>query len=660
MLTGKAARRALAEFNRQQQTQAEAAQEAARLANRERNKRLALAAAKTTRRLGWRYRRQLAPLVILAGLAFLGWAATFGTTFGVLLLGVLAAAVSLFRLRGKLPRRVEWQFALACHGAGVLWLTLCAAVGLERWVTVPAILAWTAASWMWWSHHRVRTEPPTGAHPGAGAWQATAGGTRPAGTAEVVVPEPEPVAPTEVEERWRHRIAAPGKRLAESSLERDPTPVDNGTAWTISLNPGAHDTLDAIAAAAKIASALELDATRVLVEPTADAVLSKARLVVLKRSRLRAAYTWPGPSLDPATGLAPCGPYADTGMAYHQFWEPRSGAVHALTSGGTGSGKSVFLGWSVLEAAYSGRVATLLGDCKGGQSMPELIGRVHRSETTLDGVLDMLRFAVAELEARAAYFAQLRWVDGQGRERVGKSWFDPTPEWPLIQVVIDEVQQLFRVYPEAVELCERIAQEGRAPGIRLHLATQLPSIDQLGGSQTLRAQLAQGTITTFRTRERVSRGMVLPDDFPVRPDLIPARTPGGEHTKGVGYTYGFSTRPVTFRGMYPADLWGAAEAAPIIPVRWLQQETPAGASSGRVAPVAGSAPEDTESRSCAEAIVALPWDRYGEMDKQQIIAELPSTLSVAAVTKALTGLVGAGRLERVGHGRYRLVGRAGS
>ncbi|WP_431676074.1 hypothetical protein [Kitasatospora sp. KL5] len=157
------------------------------------------------------------------------------------------------------------------------------------------------------------------------------------------------------------------------------------------------------------------------------------------------------------------------------------------------------------------------------------------------------------------------WHDEDGDVMYGDTYWSPTPEEPLISVTIDEWQDVWGNYAEALDYAVRIAILGRKVGIRLRLVTHLPTLDSLG-TPKLRQPLTAGNNVAFRTTER-SAGYVI--NLPADPNDIPSTWPDepGVPTSGMGYLKGVEERAAMFRG------WAPERAG--IATRWAKRGTPA-------------------------------------------------------------------------------------
>jgi S-DNA-T family DNA segregation ATPase FtsK/SpoIIIE len=609
--------------------------------------------------VSFRYRKQLRPFYLLAALylAGLGAVATGnprGVVAAAILLGVPAV---LFWLRGALQRRAEQAYALCCCAAAVAWLGL-AAGGLtgHRIVDVAGVLAWAAGAALWLRAHRVRDVPEQ--------------------------PQPDGT----LRELWEQRVACKGGALPDSKLGSE-TPVPNGIATTIALAPGSQSTEDAMAATRKVGSALQKPTGNVVIEPTPAGEHNLARMLVLRSNPLHDVQRWPGPQLDTATGLAPAGVYVD-GVVGECRWFDEGGAKSWLVAGAPGSGKSRFLDATLATACHSGIWHTWLGDGQHGQSIPDWLDSpgIGWAATEDDEIWRMVFSALQVMHARSRHLGEIEWTDARGRHRKGLKNFDPQLSgMPYLQLVIDEAGLLLGRKPELIKPLKELAQAGRKNGIRLVLATQVPSVNELGGSIELRS-FVSGNVICFKTNDRVSGGMAFAGGLDVDPSSLPTETPDGRPMSGVCYLLSPGSRPSMLRTYLVEDPYDWSSTAPRTPLHIVDENAvriaceairlhEAGVTSEqyRTGSTAASSPDgsspDTsqpypfdaaeqpeESGTVVDAILALPWDQHPEQTRAQIIDG--TGCGVSAVQKALRRLTDSGQLERAGHGYYRLVTRS--
>ncbi|NUW45518.1 transfer protein [Nonomuraea rhodomycinica] len=177
--------------------------------------------------------------------------------------------------------------------------------------------------------------------------------------------------------------------------------------------------------------------------------------------------------------------------ARRRLFDPRTGsAVRAFVLGTTGAGKSRTVQYT-LAAEKRNRIVSWYGDLKGGQSAPESEGQVDWRATSQEEVVLMLRAAVAVAQARQRRYAAL----GRNAFLIG----DPDP---LMSVRLDEANRgLERGAPYRDEMTywiKELGRTGRSVGIGIELDAQASHLEELGGSDTLRAMLKEGEIVLLR------------------------------------------------------------------------------------------------------------------------------------------------------------------
>ena len=177
---------------------------------------------------------------------------------------------------------------------------------------------------------------------------------------------------------------------------------------------------------------------------------------------------------------------------------------HLLVAGTTGAGKSVALNAMVLSMLYKATaqdVRLLMIDPKMlelsvYEGIPLLLTRVV---TDMKDAANALRWCVEEMERRYQLMAALkvRNIGGynhtveeaihQGRPLMNPiadtvEPAEPLSRLPYIVVIIDELADMMMTVGKKVEeLITRLAQNARASGIHLILATQRPSVDVITG-----------------------------------------------------------------------------------------------------------------------------------------------------------------------------------
>lgn len=492
----------------------------------------------TPEQLAFRYRRQVAPFGVAVTLLIAGAMAYEASNGLRVMLAASALSVLVVALAGPrvLDRPIERRYALVLIVSCSLWTCLVAARGVSSALLLALLVGTLVLGIPWWVHVRVRR-----------------GDRRPTSTAS-----------SEAATVWQEHVAGPGQALPGAQLTGVRPAGKGGWTGTIVLPRGQKTTADAIAATGGVTSAYELPVGAVAIERTPDGVASHARITVMPDNPLQAGAVFTGPSLDRETGIAEIGVHMDGAPAQFAFWAPGSGAVHTLVAGTTGSGKSRFLEQILAEARHSGLITTWLIDPQGGQSLPRWIDRVDWSARSAEDGLVLIDAAVAVMRARSRHLARKTWTDHKGRTITGVDHFEPTPQMPLLQLVIEEAPDLLRAYPDAVDKLASIGKMGRKCGVGAVLAAQKPSVDELGGSSTLRAMASSGNIVCFRTSDKVSAGMAFAGSLPGDPSAIPKYFPNGKNTGGMGYIAGPGSRAAVMRAYWVDD-----------PYEWAHSGTPA-------------------------------------------------------------------------------------
>jgi S-DNA-T family DNA segregation ATPase FtsK/SpoIIIE len=216
---------------------------------------------------------------------------------------------------------------------------------------------------------------------------------------------------------------------------------------------------------------------------------------------------------------------------------------HLLIAGETGAGKGSVL-WSLIlgvsPAVRSGHVRLWVIDPKGGMELAAgepLFGRFAHGG--LEEYADLLDEAVRGLRARAA---RLRGITRK---------LEPTPEEPLVVVVVDELASL-TAYVDDPALRRRLANslslilsQGRAPGVCLVAATQDARKEVVGFRDLFPARVA------LRTAEPAQADLILGRGARDRGALTEAIPDG---SPGIGYLYREDTpEPVRVRFGYADD-----------------------------------------------------------------------------------------------------------
>jgi hypothetical protein len=431
-----------------------------------------------------------------------------------------------------------------------------------------------------------------------------------------------------------------------------------------------------VSAPENIAGAWHKPMTEAYAERSADGITSSGYLTVLGRDTLMRTREWNGKGIDPQTGTAIVGRFADGSAAHFKFFTPRFGTRHALISGTTGSGKSEVLNLLLFIAIECGYIVPVVLDPQEGQSLPYWRDRCLYAAGKPE-CLNMLRGLHAGMLDRSRYLSSLKW-DDDGVPMRGMGMFDHVlTGLPIVLVIFDEAHMLLagdsKDDRKAVQLTLDIGRLGRKTGEAMWLATHLPGLSELGGEQALRDMLRGGNAWSGRTANRVAGGMLgLEKD----PSLIPQYFADGKETAGLGYIVGPDNRPdAPMRtDLVPKAMKRCNPVVPALDDRFREAMDRAMAQGGvqlaipSAAPLAAVPPQDDEAppgRTAADAILAVLDEAGAELDRGEIIIRAGKLVtgqwgrakpfSMGAWRDALRSLTEAGRITKTKHGTYAPV-----
>lgn len=190
-------------------------------------------------------------------------------------------------------------------------------------------------------------------------------------------------------------------------------------------------------------------------------------------------------------GRVMLGTYYDGSPLRFRLFDPKTGnAQRGAIFGTTGAGKSRLV-QAILVACKLSGIVVHLADLKSGQSVPEANGHVATRVTTQYEAILMLRGLVAEAERRMNAYAEM-----------GRSGFVIGHPDPLMYGIIDEANRLLEkgapFRDEAAMLIKELGRTGRSVGVGIIIAAQAGHLDELGGSDTLRAMLKEGEVILLR------------------------------------------------------------------------------------------------------------------------------------------------------------------
>jgi hypothetical protein len=521
-----------------------------------------------------RYRYSLAPLVTMGSLAGSGALATafnapsLAMAAGTVAVGGIGAVVARRKLAATTRR--WWAGAVTCCSAA--WLGTVAATGMAE--PMPGLLALGTAvlGGPWWYHYRNRLRLPQAVQPVAAPVATFA--------PEVAVAVTDPI--------WDNKVVAASGPLA-GAMSDGWTSIENGRTTGVWLPDNAKILTDAaIGMTMPITQLYRKCIGEVMIERHEDRREGHIQVTVFDQPPLMQDIPWKGPQLDRETGIFPIGTYADgRGQAMVRLYNrDRYGVYHTLVSGGTGSGKSIVLSTLIAEIEHSGLGVTWIIDPQGGQSLPEWMSsdKIDKKARTAEEAFELIRAAEAVMHANSNYLSNVKWVDEDGDEQVGKGWFEPTPEMPFLAVVIDEAHVLLQDKDFAA-IVARIAKMGRKAGVMLILATQSVNQDEFGAGRegaAIRDNVGMGNQIVLRTKSKMTSAML---SLPIDPVKLP-------EPPGFGFAIGpVSPRRVMMRAVYSKKLAKWAKAAPGTRLHRFAQEA-ATRSDGKAASSSGKTLEE--------------------------------------------------------------------
>jgi len=398
--------------------------------------------ARALSRTVWRYRSELAPLVIAGALTAAGWYWHYihprwalpiaaGAWAVVLVLVLLPSRWQAVR-RSWLPRRIERVYAALCVALAGTWLSAAVTAGPGAGPLPGLGMLFTLAGAIpWWIHRRrrarIHVERKLSAWPGVA-----------------------------------DQIGLTGSRVASATVGRF------GYVVRLALRRG-QTVQQAVRAAGGIESGLGARPGSVRIE--ADPVRADRAIVrVMQVDPLARPIPYPVPT-GPGSILRPfpLGVFEDaTALAVQLAYR------NALIGGVVGSGKS-----GVLNVLLAGLVACpdvlVWGiDLKGGMELLPWMPSLARLAVEPAQAVRMLRDAVAELDRRAAEQAA-----------AGQRLWQPTPARPALVLVVDEWAELPAA---AAPLADSLARRGRAVCVTLLAATQRPTQKAMQGGE-IRSQM---------------------------------------------------------------------------------------------------------------------------------------------------------------------------
>jgi FtsK/SpoIIIE family len=397
----------------------------------------------------WRYRSELAPVGVAAGLVAAAWWLHHTRPhwwFPVAVLaGVAAWAAGLFGARFGLSALIERVYAAVTIYAAGVWLSVAIAVG-PFVPPFPQVLAIGAVilSVPWWAHRRrrakVRVERKLQAWPDIARAIGLAGSEVMSATVDVW--------------GWRARF-----RLARGQTITD----------VVSKIPALESGLGTFRGAVRV-------------YPTPDDLANRCEVRVLDVDPHAGSIPWPGPSVTSITQPVDMGPFEDASPC--RILVVRR---HGLFGGTTGSGKSNGLNVLMGNLVACRDVVIWAIDLKKGMELGPWKSCIGRLATSPEQAIALLRDAVAVMEAREEFLAA-----------AGKRAWEISQHMPALIIIIDEYAELKEQAPDAMSYVDSIARLGRASAVTIMAATQRPTQKAMGDG-AVRSQM--DLRICFRVRE---------------------------------------------------------------------------------------------------------------------------------------------------------------
>lgn len=486
--------------------------------------------------------RRLLPFYWVAASCALSWVSgPLGLSWQTvaLLTMAIAATAAGWRARSRTVRAYRAAIAVVLGGFAVATVAAGGPAALAAHPTltiaVPTLVG-VVLGWPWWHHLRQRPTPGPVLEP---------------------VAVESPVADeltVRWQRRWQDEIVCQGV-CEGTTLVKAVEPRPGVTEALIRLAPNTRPG-PLFKSGTDVEVALDLDEGAVGWRSTGRT--ARLRVILVEQSYIAGGVPWTGPTYN--GGRFEIARFSDGSPGEWVVSRPNFGVLGGLVVGSSGSGKSRALG-VLIANLLAGGVQVAVGDPQNGQSLPAWKGTVEY-HPGLEATGLLTRRFHAEVDRRSRVLADAG-VDAFDTD-------DPRVRalglLPLV-VVIDECQLLLVPNTPIVALAVQAAETMRKTGCGLVLATQLPQMRALGGSQQLRDALVAGNALILRVSNRGSGSTILPDDFVGDPFAIPREFEDGTPTAGMGFLRHSHRVGMKCRVPY-LDETAAAAAAPRVPVRW--------------------------------------------------------------------------------------------
>lgn len=351
-------------------------------------------------------------------------------------------------------------------------------------------------------------------------------------------------------------------------------------------------------------------------------------------------------------GRITVGRYHNGRPVKRRLFDPASGSAQRfLLFGTTGAGKSRTLQMELIAEKLNGIVSWVC-DLKHGQSVPEARDNVDWFGDTPELAILMLLAGVAVAQERMARYSAM-----------GRTAFLLGRPDPLLHLRVEEANRLLEkgsLYRDlATYLIRELGRTGRSVGVGEGLSAQASHLEELGGSDTLRAMLKEGEVTLLRwsssmMRQLVSDGLLAASAqlMPIPKTLKPTRLVSQfeEYVDEDEDASGTQGMAYVLSGPAPTSLMRHFRIGSIAPLPGLDPEILALYGPGEPAHLEpaswGAAGEAYEQRHDPTALQALCADLQERAERGRLdpatIAGAPVTATTIPVTSTGTGTSASG------------------
>jgi len=377
-----------------------------------------------------------------------------------------------------------------------------------------------------------------------------------------------------------------------------------------------------------------------------------ARQEADRQSCLREIHYWPGPTLDPATGRFQFSVLTDRTPGFGRLWIPDEADPH-LTQGArpwwftgrTRGGKTGSMAAAILSAVTEGVVYPCVIDMQDGVSLGEWMDRGVPFAGNITDAHTLARRVLLEGQARTAWMKD---KDNNGFGRLLKAWPTPTPELPIILLVVDEAPALAED-KDTMWVLAKIMRELAKAGIAVWWATQMHQTMQAFGyvgGDAARNQMKAGSISQFSSSvgARTEAFDVADGEDMSSVQELPRGIAGANLHVGPDHE-----QPVLGRALYEPNIDAALDRWARIPDYELV-ELPAEVSPDVVA-------DPTRASSCEEAVsvIAASHGQGAVIATSGVLELLAPRWKDRTVYDALSAAVASGVLVDAGRGEWRVL-----